>query len=708
MRRIEITIHSDESGSFQASEPQTGRLTPNGEPFVMAAIAHETGAFTPVAADALWRRTGLGEPSTFHASAGALSREQLDESARVVREHLSSTDGVFGVTRWYRHRRNVPLPREDVYLDVAVHLAIDAVKTVVRDVVDRGSWKGLVPLKVELNLARRQALNLRPLEATLRRHLAVVLRHADLARTPGGSRRGHFLRRGVHGGHISVHCGIVPVEQSVSLALSDLLSNSAFRQLFEAGRRGRGASGEIAPGELDGWLTRREWQAIAADHLSHPPAPLPSPPPTAAPSSEDKLRAALDRPPPFAAGALHHAGLWPRGLDHATRAELIRIVLDEGEDACEVLRDLDRADTLGRLATELLGSSDWRRGLDQATQGALAGATDSLRLAVANHRGHELPRWLDRDAVRERSRRLAGDARHLDDVALLHNRLAVNALNRFAFGEAREAASGLADILRTERRGVSAVFGGPPGPSWSFGALLGTLGQACALHGFVRRDLDLLSAADACFGEAISQFTVLSDTTRQWTYAAHLLLDKIRLAGEEEFPADWLRILEVIGDELDADLAGFCHDPGGADSWRQAYAVHVLLKRAWILDETPDWAAPLAEAMARIVGEGTFQHPRQQLAGLLLLLLELPALHPLGQALRRTAESDRGLVGVIARTWLLDIDARHGGVTRLDAYDAALPEWLRAGWEAAGMPGGLERAERDGSTFAEALPFYYF
>ena len=112
--------------------------------------------------------------------------------------------------------------------------------------------------------------------------------------------------------------------------------------------------------------------------------------------------------------------------------------------------------------------------------------------------------------------------------------------------------------------------------------------------------------------------------------------------------------------------------------------------------------------MARVVGDGTLQHPRQQLAGLLVLLLDLPTSHPLAQALRRTADRDRGLIGLIARTWLLDIDARHRGAVRLDAYDAAIPEWLRPGWEAAGMPEALQRAQRDGSTFTEALPFYYF
>jgi len=583
------------------------------------------------------------------------------------------------------------------------HVAVAAVKSGVASVVERGGWDGLVPLKVELNLARRSALNLVSLEAVLAHRISRVLRQAQLGKSRRHG-RGVWIQRGVNCDRISVHGGVIPVEQSVTLTLSDLMSNAAWRRLWE-----QSLPGEIKARELDAWLTSAEWRSITEGVPVTAPSLVAPPQPPTPIAWEARLGGVLRGGGPWRVEELLAAGLRPGAMTAEEREQLLRRILDESEDACQIARELDRAEALGRLALRLIAADGWARGLEETTLEGFRSAADSVRVAVANHRGHGLPGWLKIDRVRERSRLLAGDVTHLDAVALLHNRLAVNALNRFEFAEWRDSAEGLVEILRAERRGAETYFGGAPGPSWGFGALLGTIGQAHALAGFVARDDSLLDRAGECFGEAIDQFTLLADTTRQWTYAAHLQLEKVRLVGDAEFPSRWVEILDVVGEEFEADREGFCADPAGREAWRQAYAVQVLLKRSWLLDdEAPDWAASLADSMGRITDGGSLAHPCQQIAGQLVVLLGLAGDHPLVAALRRTAERDATLVGLIARTWMLDIDDRDGKSADLDRFEQALPGWLASGWKRAGMPEALANAAGGRAPFVEALPFYYF
>lgn len=360
------------------------------------------------------------------------------------------------------------------------------------------------------------------------------------------------------------------------------------------------------------------------------------------------------------------------------------------------------------LADALLSDKDWRKGLSDQTRARLSLNSDSVRLAITNHRGQPLPVWLDVAEAKRRSGRLWGEAMHQDAIALLHNRLAVNALNRFAFAEAVEGTEPLVRLLAQSAALGSEVFGQQTA-SWQLGALHGTRGQALAMQGFVEGNTALLERGIDEFFAAAKHFTAPADKLRQCSYIAHAFIDRVRLDEGGTFPEEWANIIEMMGEELDADVKGFCSDPWGVDAGRQAFGVHVRLKEAWVLGKSPGWAPELVKNFSLGITETPLRHPMQQIAGLLSLLLELPATHPLATAVARTAASGEGLVELIARVYAVDIAAAGGTPTAaaLADLDGSVPGWLRAGWDGARMPAAIQRAAETGAV-VEVLPFNYF
>ncbi|MBT3221182.1 MAG: hypothetical protein HN348_19035, partial [Proteobacteria bacterium] len=152
---LELTVHSDESGGFRGEC----------EPYVMAAIAHRTGCLELTEAAELWSSLELGPPDKFHAteSSSAAQRETLNDRAAHLAKTINGNQDSKLIALFYQHRRGRTLLRQDVYLDMVVHLAVHSARWFVHRAVRDSSWSGLVPLKVELNLARRFALNLQPL-----------------------------------------------------------------------------------------------------------------------------------------------------------------------------------------------------------------------------------------------------------------------------------------------------------------------------------------------------------------------------------------------------------------------------------------------------------------------------------------------------------------------------------------------------------------
>lgn len=706
MTRLAIQIHTDESGRFQATDPRSGETAWDGEPFLLAGIVTE-GAFSPEQAHALWNGLGLGPASEFHAAERA-DRQRLNAAARTVLRHLGAQDTASVVSVAHRYLVSQGLPRPSVYLDLVTHLTVEAVRGAVHAATARTDWSGLVPLKVELNLARREGLNLRPLEKSLARAISRDLRQSRLARRHG-AKRGEFLKRGVNADAIHVHCSVIPVQQSLLLTLSDLLCNFLFRGLARDDARAETLVRLINADELR-FLNDAEWSAVMADDPVGPIAPRAIPQPVEGLVSLTERIAALgDAPNITSVGAVRAGGVWPQTESPSDRSAAMRDLLRQAEDACERRRDLDAADARGTLVTALLDDPAWRKGIEPTELEALELGRDSLRLSVANHRGLPLPGWFDKAAVDGRSARLAGQPAHLDAVALLHNRLAVNALNRFDFETAARDCEGLVAVLRTKRAGFGAFFGSPTASSREFGALLGTAGQSLALHGYLTRDRDLIERAIGLFFEAGNQFSAPEDKRRQCSYLAHAHLDLLRIVADEGLDDGWFDLLDLMGEELDTDVAAFCAAPGGDDAWRHAFAVHVRLKQAWLLGETPDWAGPLAASFGATANDGPLPHPKQQVAGLLALLLDLPSDHALVHAVQRTSGAGNTLVHVIARVYALDLagDEARSPATILAFLDR-LPSWLRPGWDGAGMTKALESALDAGAPFVDALPFYYF
>jgi hypothetical protein len=704
--RINITIDSDESGKFCAVDKGSGAAAFPGEPFLLAGVVRWNGGLDILAAEDLWKGLGLGHWGNFHASETTKDRRRLlDRAAQSAARGVSEAErGRLEIVA-YRFQPRLQLPRDDVYLDLVVHLVLGAVREVVREVVDDTSWSGLAPLRLELNLARRGGLNLRPLEAALERAVGRDLRLSNLARTPGKRRRG-FLPRGVNESAIHVHCSVIPAQQSIYLALSDLLCNSLFRGLARGTESATRRTRIVAQQDLLA-LDDPTWAAIMADDPIGPAAPVPEKSPV---SLVDTLVNLGREGGARSVGDLRRAGAWPQMSTSDERSHAIQTLLEEAEAANELHRRLAQAHALGSLAGVLLEDSDWARGIPAEDLERLELDRDSLFLAVANHRGQPHPGRFDRDAANARSARMLGQASNHDAVVHFHNRIAVNAMNRFQFAESTRDAMSFVDLLRTEREGIAALLGGSPPANWHFGALLGTTGQSLALHGYTSRKPAFLEKAINYFLEAGHHFDAEADKRRQCSYAVHAQLDLMRLTEDIDSTAGGLDLLNSMLDYLDADVASFCADPWGPESPRQAFAVHARLKEAWVLGQDLPWAPGLVDSLSRGLTDAPLVHPRQQIAGLLGLLLDLEPSHALAVALKRTGAAGRTLVNVIAQVYVLDIEAgdNESVGAALATVDEQLPGWLRPGWVASGMPGALRRSLEDGTHFIGALPFYYF
>ena len=146
MDRIELSIHTDESGLFRAQDERSGHPAFPGEPFLLAAVTHWNGGLDPVAVSTLWDDLGLGHPGLFHARDWPKARRtELDKAAEAAVRAIASTRGAGLEVVAYRFHPRQSLPREDVYLDLVFHLVAGAVRGAVRAVVADESWSGLVP-----------------------------------------------------------------------------------------------------------------------------------------------------------------------------------------------------------------------------------------------------------------------------------------------------------------------------------------------------------------------------------------------------------------------------------------------------------------------------------------------------------------------------------------------------------------------------------
>lgn len=705
--RLDLTIHSDESGSFDGSL--------RWEPYVLAAVVHSSDVFPPDEARALWDTLELGIPNEFHANACTLEekRDVLTPAAKKLTSELQKCRGVGMVAVHYLHRAGRTLPREDVYVDMAMHLAIRATSWFVRRAIRDLSWSGLVPLTIELNLARRFPLNLRPFEHAIKAQLARALVQTNVARTPGkkysdDGRYLSFVDQGVYANRLNVHAAVVPADQTAYLAMSDLLSNAVYREVGGSSAGWVGSvSTEVTPPELPSLLDASTWEAITGEVVAR--AEIEAAPLTI---HERLLNLLAGATPPFDEELLTSDGLTPATLAAEGRARLMRVLMDDAEDALEVRRDSPGAEARVRLGQSLLRNPKWAKGLDENDKLRVSLDADSVLLAIANHAGQDTPRWYDDARAGRRSATLLGDMAHQDPVALLHNRAAVSRLNRFAFAEAIELCDRHLGLLDAARDRMQAAFGADPPPSWSYGALLGTRAQAKALHGYARSDAEMLDQSNAGFQLAMPQFTAPEDLKRQWVYRGHLMLDMARIADVLELPGDWDDVLDVVGNQLEEDRQAWLVDPAGGDAWRQAYGVHILLKEAWLTEQVPSWAGLAAQQLRKVITPDGLYHPLQQLAGLLAQMLDLPATDPVVQAVHRTAAAQEdNLIGLIARVYGLDLAAHGRGPVPesvLRAFDAAIPSWLRPMWTELGMARGLREAHEQGGDYTRILPFYYF
>lgn len=679
MTRFEITIHADESGTFEASA--------DNEPWVIAAIAHPSGSYSLTEAGKDWEALGLGPPDEFHANTWSPEdRPRLDAAAEALTRMLRRRREVELVPVIYWHRASRLRSRHDSWPDVVLHAVVRASRRFMDRRWRARPWAEPARLRIEVNLARRFAINVAPFEDAAARGVRTTL--AELASSPKHTGLRVDPRR------TNIHIGLVPVSLTPYHAMSDLLCNWFFRHARGRGSLAHRLPYHISPSSLERWLDDGQWARIV-----HPPSASPREAGIAR-RVEGALSASA---PPWSFEDLERAGLGP-ALTPEERGLLVRALLEAAEDDADVVGDFRRAEARLDLVRRLLKAKSYG-GIAEELADRLALDIDNVRLAISNHEGRQLPKWFESRSIGQRSARLMADGNHHAAVSLLHNRAAVAALNRLDFAGAEDQVGAQVKRVRRQRAEVVEAFGGEPGVSAEFGALLGTWGQSLAFLGHIRGDALLADLAGQVFGEAVDHFDAPLDVRRQWNYAGHLALDGLRSRERRELPAIWPNLLELFDD----DARRWVEDPMGPGARGQAFGLQLLLKDAWLRGGRPDFVDGVVRAFAGLRHPNPLPHPLQQVAGLAVLVADLPLEHPAMRALQETASADRTLVGLIARVYELEVLRVRGRLedSMIASVGGDAPSWLRAAWREQGLQGRLEASASAGSSLLDALPFNY-
>jgi len=365
------------------------------------------------------------------------------------------------------------------------------------------------------------------------------------------------------------------------------------------------------------------------------------------------------------------AGAWAAHRGRKRKEELIPPVGDAAKSAFRTaMFRLDMAELLGdrrqegdraEAALSKISLSDLRYA-DVSSDDLLLVALriDSIRLAIANHRG-QIPGPIDD----ERSRKVfaTGDGAAFDELVHYLNRHAVGHLNGARFDEALTAISSLEEWRSASADFAPSALSDVPIRDWQRGALLGTKGQALAFRAHALGDPELIDEAIACFDEALTNFTDPGDRERQQTYRFHALIERVRLGGKAS-PEDLAELEQAIRDAPVDDVM--------QDDWHPAaFRVSVCLKASWVTGLKVPWLSQL-ERFLNAQPVAALPHPYEQLVGGLAQLRGSNTSASLRDSLQATAEGKKDpLAGWIAACHLA---TARGSSTPIPPH-SALRDW---------------------------------
>ncbi len=287
----------------------------------------------------------------------------------------------------------------------------------------------------------------------------------------------------------------------------------------------------------------------------------------------------------------------------------IHLVLDRAQHLADNIRDAEGAEA----ALQSLSMSDIRRGEPaQEEIDLIELRIDSIRLAIANHRGVSNPPTTSTEQIIRLQR--WDDIRGRDEVHHYINRTAISHLNALEIDQAEECISACLNWREFDHEGAKDALGDDPIFDYQRGALLGTLGQIIAMRAHAHQDPLLVDKAIAIFQEASQYFDDEIDQERQHTYRLHGLLERVRLGGS---------LSEDERLELDCTVRGF--DASflvNPDAQGDIFRLVVALKASSILDIKLPWEAPLLQwAKSLPMGE-PLPHPLSAIAGWMLLKMD--------------------------------------------------------------------------------------
>ena len=340
---------------------------------------------------------------------------------------------------------------------------------------------------------------------------------------------------------------------------------------------------------------------------------------------------------------------------------------------------LDDAESrIARIRSQLAQGSVARDG-DPMERQRLDLRCEIVAASIANHRGVSPPP-LDTSVFQARWSPLfeRRDDLVLAELSEYGNRLAVAELNAFRFAAADEWCSKLIAAREGGHLGYQVFLDHEVEvKDWHLGTLLGTRGQARGFLAHMEEDPEWLDLALEDFRRAEAIFSDAADRQRQWVYAMHADLERIRLtdAGGHPERLPWADALDGRARELARRTT-----QGGErtlDAFGDLFAADVVLKAADVLRRpAPKWAPALASALAReIEATERLPHPYESLCGRLWLLLGSACPRVLREALKATADlaaPEETLVPHIAQAFILEHRFRESGSLSEDQISAFL------------------------------------
>ena len=271
----------------------------------------------------------------------------------------------------------------------------------------------------------------------------------------------------------------------------------------------------------------------------------------------------------------------------------------------------------------------------------------------------------------------------LNDVFEFYRRRHLSAINDFVFEQSYEELKLL--MLQLTQRTPSQVgnqtLEGYRNPL--LGKMRSAFGRLVAIRAHCYEAADELSQAENLFKQAKEDLVDPEDIREQTLLYVHCLLER-RVLSAGDLPPELTSILAA----LDRLIERYLSNIDTESLVRIDKVIACRLKAAFVCNEKLPYIHKLGKKLSSELTNGDVLHnPWEQIAGYLLLLIPSNMPRKIRAMLRKCAaipaESENSLLGLVARTYILERKYRSkGGVSSADklAYIDSLPEDAKMWW----------------------------